>query len=111
MPNLNHHYIKENEGDRIDVTTLKITTRREIDHLVETETHNTEVEGILVKIIDKIIEGDLKTILGVTIEETIIESKDIDIEVEVEAITDMLIEIALGMTISEVETLVETGVE
>ena len=39
-----------------------------------------------VRIIHKIIERDLKTILGMTIEEAIIENKDIDIEVEVETI-------------------------
>ena len=42
-PNLNHIYIKANEGDRIYTITLKMTTGQGIDHLVETETHHTEV--------------------------------------------------------------------
>ena len=35
----------------------------------------------MVEIIDKIIEGDHKTIIGMTIEETTIENKDVEIEV------------------------------
>ena len=93
MPNLNHKSIKEKEGDRIDVITLKMTIRQEIDHLVQTEIHHIEVEEDSIGIIHKIIGGDLKIILGVTIEETIIENKDVNIEVQVEGI---LIEIVLG---------------
>ena len=92
---------------------LKMTTGQEIDNLVEKETHHTEVYDILVEIIDKIIEGDHKTIIGMIIEETTIKNKDIEIEVEVETITEILIEIEkiLGMTICKVEIPVETGVE
>ena len=88
---------------------LKMTTRQGIDHLVETETHHTEVDDILVKIIGKIIEGDHEIIIGMTIEETTIENKGIDKEVEVETIAE--IQKVLGMTICEVEALVEIAVE
>ena len=110
MPNLNKNYIKEKEGDRTDVITLKMTIRQEIDYLVETEIHNIEVEEDSIGNIHKIIGGSLKIILGVTIEETIIENKDIKIEVEVETIAGILIDRVLGMTIHEVGALVETGV-
>ena len=99
------------EGDRIDVIILRMTTREEIDNLVETETHHIEVEEDSARITHKIIEGDLKTILGMTIEKTIIENKGIEIGVAVETITDILIEVILEMTICETEILVETGVE
>ena len=67
----------------------------------------------MVEIIDKIIEGDYETIIGMTIEETTIENKDTEIEVEVETIAGIPVEIEkiLGMTICEAGTLVETGVE
>ena len=45
-------------------------TRQGLDNLVVTETHHTEVEEILVEIIDKIIEGDHETITGMTVKET-----------------------------------------
>ena len=45
-----------------------------------------------------------------TIEETVIENKDIEIEVGVETISEILMDIVLGMTICEIEVLVETGV-
>ena len=47
-----------------------------------------------------------------TIEETTIENQDIEIEVEVETIAEVLIEIEkiLGMTIHEVEIIVEIEV-
>ena len=79
---------QKKEGDRIDVITLKMTTGQEIDCLVETDTHHIEIEEDSVRIINKIIEADHKTILGMTIEETIIENKGIGIEVEVETIAD-----------------------
>ena len=113
IPNLNHKYIKVKEGHRIDMTILKMTTQQEIDHLVDTDTHHTEVEEILVEIIDKIIDGDHKTPIGMTLEETTIENRDTEIEVEVETITAILIEIEkiLGMTFHKVEIIVETGIE
>ena len=46
-----------------------------------------------------------------TIEETIIENRGTEIEVEEETITDILIEIILGMTICQVEMLVDTAVK
>ena len=52
-----------------------MTTCHGIDHLVETETHHTEVEEMLVEIIHKIIEGGHETIIGMTIEETAIENR------------------------------------
>ena len=61
--NINHIYIWVKEGDRIDVTIIKMTTRQEIDPLVEMETLHTEVEEIFVEIIDRIIEEDHKIIL------------------------------------------------
>ena len=67
-PNINNKYIKVKEGDRINMTTLKMTARQEIDNLVETETHHTDVEEILVEIIDKIIEGYHGTIIEMSIE-------------------------------------------
>ena len=73
--------------------------------------HHTEVEGISIKLIDKIIEEDHEAILGMTMEETIIKNKVIEIEVKVETITKILIEKVVRMTICEVEILVETGVE
>ena len=48
-----------------------MTTGQGIDHLVEARTHHIEVEEILVKIIDRITEGEHETILEITIEETI----------------------------------------
>ena len=63
--------------------------------LVETKTHHIELEEDLVRIIHKIIEGEHKTILGMTIEETIIENQGIGIKVEVETITEILTEIVL----------------
>ena len=69
-----------------------MTTRQEIDHLVETEIHHIEVQEDSVRITHKIIEGDLKTILRMTIEEIAIENKGIEIEVEVETITEILID-------------------
>ena len=55
------------------------------------------------------IEGDLKTILGMTIEEITIENKGM--EIEVETIIEILIEIVLGMTLQETEILGHAGVE
>ena len=99
VPNLNLKYIREKERDRIDLITLKMAIRREIDHLIETKTHHIEVEEDLVRIIHKIIEGDCKTILGMTTEETFIENQGIGIEVEVETIAEVHIEIVLEMTV------------
>ena len=110
-PDLNHKYIKVEEGDRIYVIILKMTTGKGIDHLVEKKTHHTDVEKILVKIIGKTKEGDHKTILGMTIEETTTENKGIEIGVEIETIVVILIENIVVMTIWEVEISVETGVE
>ena len=62
---------------------------------VETEIHHIEVEEDSVRITHKITKGDPKTILGMTIEEIIIENKSIGIGVEVETITEILIEIVL----------------
>ena len=108
-PNLNHKYIKVKEEDRIEATILKITTGQGIDHLIETETHHTEVKEILVEIIDKIIEGETETIRGMTMEETIIENRVIEIGVAVETIAGIPIEIEkiLGMTIHEIEIIGE----
>ena len=66
----------------------------------------------MVEIIDKIIEGDHETIIGMTIEETTIQNKDTEIEVSEETITGIPIEIEkiLGMTICEVEVIVEIEV-
>ena len=110
-PNLNQKSIKEKEGDRKDVITLKMTIRQEIDCLVERETHTSyRGRGRLNQNYSQNYRGIPQDNLGVTIEETIIENKDIDIEVELETLAGILIEIVLGMTIHEVETLVETGV-
>ena len=108
-PNLNHKYIKEKEEDRIDAIITKMTTRQGIDHLVETETHHMEVEEILVEILGKIIEGDHETIIGMTVEETIIENKGIKIGVAIAIIAGIPIQIEkiLGRTIHKVEILVE----
>ena len=73
-------------------------SRQEIDHLVEIEGHHIEVEEDLARIIDKIIEGDCKTILGITTEEIVIEIKSTGIEVELETITETLTETVLEMT-------------
>ena len=67
-PNISHRYIKVKEEDRIDTITHKITTGQGIDNIVEAEIHHTEVEEIMIEIIDKIIEGDHETVLGMTIE-------------------------------------------
>ena len=107
--NINLKCTKVKEEDRTDAIMIQMTTGQEIDHLVETEIHHIEVEENLVRIIHKMIEGDLKEILGLTIEEIIIENKGIEIGMEVETIT--LIKIVLGMTICETEILVEMGVE
>ena len=64
----------------------------------------------VIRIIHRIVEGDLKIILGVTIGETIIENKDTEIEVEVETVAGIILEIVPGMTIHEVEILVEMEV-
>ena len=111
-PNLNHKYIEVKEGDRTDITILQMTTRQGIYHLVETETHHTEVDENLVAIMDKIIEGDHETIIRMTIEETMIENKDTEIGVAVETIAGVPIEIEkiLGMTICKAGTLVQAGV-
>ena len=82
----------------------------EIDHLMGIEGQLLEVEEDLVGIIDKIIEGDSKTILGMTTEETIIEIKCIGIEVEVETIKETLIDTGLGITTYEAVISVQTGV-
>ena len=105
----NQKYIIVKEGDRIDAIILKMTTGQGIDPLVEAETHHTEVEEILVEIIDKIIEGDHKTIKGITIEETVIENIGTEIGVEIEPIAEVLIEIEkiLGITIHKVEITLE----
>ena len=108
-PNLNHKYIKEYEGDRRDIITLKMKSRQGIDGLIETETHLTGIEEDSVRIIHKIREGDLMTILGMTIGETAMEIKGM--EIEVETIIEILIEIIPGMTIQETEILGGTGVE
>ena len=117
-----HKYTKIKEGDRIDVITIKITTGPEIDHLVETETetHPTEVEEILVEIIDKIIEEDHEIILGMitdeiikemTIDQTMTEDNDKEIKVVVEIVTGVVIEIGQERTMCEIEILVEIGVK
>ena len=88
MHNLSHKYTKEKEEDRIDVLIIKMTSRQEIDNLVEIEGHCIEAEEDLARMVDKIMEGDHKTILGMTTEEKIIEIECIGIEVELETITD-----------------------
>ena len=65
----------------------------------------------MVQSIDKIIEGDHETVLGMTIEKIIIENKDIDIEVEVGTIIGIFIEKVIGMAICKAEILMEIGVE
>ena len=89
-----------------------MTIRQGIDNLVETETHNSEVEKILVDIIGKIIEGDHETISGMIIEETITESRGTEVGMEVETIAGILMarEKILGMTFCEVEISVEIEV-
>ena len=69
-----------------------MTIGQEKDHLVETQTHHKEVEEDLVRIIHKIIGEDCKTILGMTIEEIIIENRGIGGIVEVETNAEILIE-------------------
>ena len=98
-PNLNHKYIKVKEGDIIDVTILKMTTRQGIECLIGKETHHIEAEEILVETIGKIIEGDHEIILGMTIEEKTIENKGTEIEVEIETIAEILMEKILGIII------------
>ena len=110
MYNLSHKYTKETEGNEIDVTIIRMTFRQGIDLLVETEGHHIEAEEILVRIIDKSIEGDHKTILEVTMEETIIQDKDRGIEVVVEIFMDTITETVLGMTLDERVMLIEIGV-
>ena len=103
------------------MTLLKMTTRQEIDPLVETATLHTEVEEILVEITDRIIKEDHEIILGMITDETIIgmtigkmitEDKDIEIEVVVVGIgTGVATEIVQEKTMHETEILVEIGVE
>ena len=111
-PNLNHKYIKVKEGDRIDVSILKMTTGQGIDNLVETEIQHTEVEDILVEILDKIIEGHHEAIIGMTTEKTITENSGTEIGVAVETIAGILKEIKkiLGRTIHKVEIIVKIEV-
>ena len=81
-------------------------------HLVDTETPHTGAEEILVEIIDKFIDGDHETILGMSTEETVLKNRSIETGVEVETITGILIEIEklLGMIICKVEIIVEIEV-
>ena len=90
------------------MTILKMTTGQGIDHLAETETHHTEAEEILVEI----LEENHETIIGMTIEEKIIENRGIEIELEVETIAGICTEKekTLERTIHEVESIVEIGV-
>ena len=53
MHNLNHKYTKEKEEDRIDIIIIIMTSRQEIDHLVEIEGHPIEVEEDLAGIYRK----------------------------------------------------------
>ena len=105
-----HRYTKETEGDKIDVTIIRMTFRQGIDHLVETEGHHIEVEEILVRIIDKMIEGHHKTIFEVMLEEKIIQDKGTGIEVVVEIFTETITEKVLGMTIEEIVMMTEIGI-
>ena len=119
-PNINHKYTKVGEGDRIDATILKMTTEQEIDHLVETETLHTEVEEILVEIIDRIIKEDQEIILGMITGETIIEmtigkmiteDNDVEIEVMVEIDAGVATEIIQEKTMCDTKILVKIGIE
>ena len=60
----------------------------------------------MVRIIDKIIEGDHETILEVTTEETVIWDKGIEVGVVVEIIVQIMMETVLWITIEEVVILI-----
>ena len=97
-------------GDRIEVSIIKMTSGQEIDHLVEIERHCIEVEEDLVGILDQIMEGNCRTIIGMTTEEINIENKGIGIEVEVKIIIEILIGTVLVKTTQEIVILIETRV-
>ena len=111
-PNINHKYIKSKRRGQNRFEYTQMTTRQGIDHLVEIEIHHTEEEEILVEILDKIIEEDNNTIIGMTIEETIIENRGLEIGVVVEIITGILIEVVktLERTICKVVIMVKIEV-
>ena len=98
--NLSPKYTIEKTEDRPGITIIKVITRLEIDHLGEID-----------QIIDKIIGGDCKTIIEMTLEEKVMEVKIIETEVEVETImetcTERTTEIIIEMTIDQIIILEE----
>ena len=89
---------------------IKVTTRLEIDPLVEIEEHCIEVEvdldKIMARILGKIIEGACKATIEMTLGVEITEVKIIEIEVKVQTIPETI----TGMTIDGTIILAETEV-
>ena len=96
------------------MTIIKVTNRLEIYLLVEIDGHCIEVEvdldKIVARIIDKIIEADHKTLMEMTLGQIITEVKIIEIEVEVETVTGTCTETITEMTIDDTIHLAETDV-
>ena len=73
---------------------IKVTIRLEIDPLVETEGYHIGVEvdldRTMARISGKIIEGDHRAITEMTLGEIFIEVKIIEIDMEVEMVTETI---------------------
>ena len=131
MLSISHKSIKVEGEDRIDVITDKIIINPEIDCAVE---RYIEVEETLTETIDHILEVDHETIIdkmigetvtdriieeptlevttGKIMDEIIIESKGIEIGVQVEVgiVSEVITEIIQGRDLSKVEILAEIGI-